>query len=301
MKISVVIPTYNRRESLIRSVISCFDQIEDFYEVIVVDDCSDICVFEVLSDISDLRLKIFKLDKNSGAPAARNFGMDQATGDFIALLDSDDEFCPEKVSELKMHLGDKDKKVIYYSSLYQRRSGKDLVRPTKGIRAGQDPLEYILIDDGLISTITLVFPKIFSNILKFDTEIKRHQDYDFCLNASQNGFDFYYIDKPLSIFNDDSDTGRITFSTGFGQSYDWFSSRSHFLTENAKIAFKSRVLSSMPGVNKFSGIKWVFSGFTKLPNQGLFSLVRSIIRVLFPRVYKIACSSYVALYSRIKS
>ncbi len=95
--VSVVIPVYNRNEILADAVRSALAQTYANIEVIVVDDCSTVPIDGSLASISDDRLKVIRRERNGGAGAARNTGIRAATGDYIAFLDSDDEWFPEKL------------------------------------------------------------------------------------------------------------------------------------------------------------------------------------------------------------
>ncbi len=98
VKVSVVIPTYNAEQTIGKAVKSVLSQTYAPYEIIVVDDCSTDNTVNVLRSFQDL--KIIHLKINSGPSIARNHGWDQATGDIIAFLDSDDEWHPEKLQTI---------------------------------------------------------------------------------------------------------------------------------------------------------------------------------------------------------
>ena len=100
--VSVIIPTYNRSNVILNSVNSVLNQTYKDLEVIVVDDCSDDETEIVLKSIKDQRLRYIKHEKNMGACAARNTGIDLAKGEFIAFHDSDDICRKERIEhELK--------------------------------------------------------------------------------------------------------------------------------------------------------------------------------------------------------
>ncbi len=97
-EVSVIIPTYNRLEMVLRAVDSVLKQHFKNFECIVVDDGSTDETFEKLSLIKDSRLKIVS-QKNKGVSAARNKAIDNSCGNYIALLDSDDEWEPRKLDK----------------------------------------------------------------------------------------------------------------------------------------------------------------------------------------------------------
>jgi glycosyltransferase involved in cell wall biosynthesis len=96
-KVSVVIPVYNREASIARAVRSALDQTVRDIEIIVVDDRSSDNTVEVLEQVTDTRIVMLRNEANAGAAAARNRGICAATGRFVAFLDSDDFWDPEKL------------------------------------------------------------------------------------------------------------------------------------------------------------------------------------------------------------
>lgn len=98
-KVSVVIPTYNREKTIARAVRSILAQTYENYEVLVVDDGSTDSTRKIVEGLGDDRIRYIDLGENSGASHARNVGIQMAECDYIAFLDSDDEWLPEKLSK----------------------------------------------------------------------------------------------------------------------------------------------------------------------------------------------------------
>ncbi len=96
-KISVIIPTCNRPELLPRAVKSVLNQTFNDFEVIVVDDGDKISAEKAMAQFSDQRIKYIKHEKRKGGGAARNTGLRNSQGDYIAFLDDDDEYLPDKL------------------------------------------------------------------------------------------------------------------------------------------------------------------------------------------------------------
>lgn len=96
-KVSVIITTYNRADLLPRAVNSVLSQTFEDYEVIIVDDCSTDHTQEVIAKFADSRIRPLRHEVNRGASAARNTGIANALGEYIAFLDDDDELTPNSV------------------------------------------------------------------------------------------------------------------------------------------------------------------------------------------------------------
>ena len=97
--VSVVISTYNRQEKLKRALASVLGQTLRDIEVIVVDNASTDATEEVVRNVKDLRVRYIRHDSNKGGPAARNTGIKHARAPYIALLDDDDEWMPQKLEK----------------------------------------------------------------------------------------------------------------------------------------------------------------------------------------------------------
>jgi glycosyltransferase involved in cell wall biosynthesis len=99
--VSVVIPVFNGGKTIARAIQSVLDQSHEVNEVIVIDDCSSdntLLHVEALQAISSIPIRILTTEVNSGPASARNLGWGHASGDFIAFLDADDIWHPEKIS-----------------------------------------------------------------------------------------------------------------------------------------------------------------------------------------------------------
>lgn len=100
--ISIIIPTYNRAHVIQRAVNSVLRQTYAAYELIIVDDGSTDDTADVIAGMQDHRISYIPLQENQGVAHARNAGIREAKYDYIAFLDSDDEWMPDKL-ELQMH------------------------------------------------------------------------------------------------------------------------------------------------------------------------------------------------------
>lgn len=104
-EISIIIPTYNRAEVLIRAIESSLKQSYQNWEIIIIDDCSTDITKETISlwiakdqVWLNRRVHYYQFDKNSGSPVKpRNYGVSKAKGKYIAFLDSDDAWLPNKL------------------------------------------------------------------------------------------------------------------------------------------------------------------------------------------------------------
>lgn len=99
-KVSIIMPAFNSQEFIVEAIESVINQTYTNWELIIIDDCSQDSTFEIIEKFSSLdsRISIIKNVNNSGAAISRNKGINYASGDYIAFLDSDDIWFPEKLA-----------------------------------------------------------------------------------------------------------------------------------------------------------------------------------------------------------
>jgi glycosyltransferase involved in cell wall biosynthesis len=98
-RVSIVLPIYNRAATLPRCVASVLAQTFSEFELIAVDDASTDNSTSIAEQFADPRIRLLRHEKNAGPSAARNTGIRAARGEFIALIDSDDEWLPDKLRQ----------------------------------------------------------------------------------------------------------------------------------------------------------------------------------------------------------
>lgn len=96
--VSVIMPSYNTAKYIAESIESVIGQTYPYWELIIVDDCSTDDTDSVVANyLTDTRIRYLKNEKNSGAAISRNYALREAKGKWIAFLDSDDVWLPEKL------------------------------------------------------------------------------------------------------------------------------------------------------------------------------------------------------------
>ena len=181
MKISVVIPTYNRYEPLKRALRSIYCQSHQPVEVIVIDDGSTDNTSKIAEDFP--KIKYF-YQGNRGVSSARNRGIKESTSDWIAFLDSDDEWHKYKLEEqVKLHKKDK---TLYMSYTDERwvRDSQTVNIPKKFKKFGGDIFENNLSHCIIAPSSALIHKKLFKSVGLFDEDLEVCEDYDLWLRIS---------------------------------------------------------------------------------------------------------------------
>ena len=97
--VSIIMPSYNTASFIADSIKSVLEQTYINWELIIVDDCSTDNTDEIVATFKDHRIRYFKNEKNSGAAVSRNKALREANGDYVAFLDSDDLWLPDKLEK----------------------------------------------------------------------------------------------------------------------------------------------------------------------------------------------------------
>ena len=196
MKISAIIPTFNRIDLLKRAIDSVLNQSIKPYDIIVVDDGST----DGTSDMIQQKYKSIKLiqQKNSGVSVARNNGIKNAQGDWIALLDSDDEWKKNKLEEQVNKLTDNPKYEFCHTNEIWIRNGIRVNQKKRHKKYGGFIFDKCL-DICRISPSSVLFNKnIFNHIGWFNDKLPVCEDYDLWLRITAE-FEILFIDKPLIV------------------------------------------------------------------------------------------------------
>tara|TARA_B100000886_G_C20420628_1_gene491385 strand:+ start:2105 stop:2941 length:837 start_codon:yes stop_codon:yes gene_type:complete len=194
LKISVIIPTYNRKHTLHRAIDSVLNQTFKPLEIIVVDDGSNDGTGEWVEEIYPSIKYIFI--KNSGVSAARNTGVRSANGQWIAFLDSDDEWMPEKLEQQTLLLGADREAALCHTNEIWIRNGVRVNQLKKHTKFGGYIFEKCLDMCRISPSSAILSKKLFTSIGYFDESLKVCEDYDMWLRVAAK-HKILFLDYPL--------------------------------------------------------------------------------------------------------
>ncbi len=214
-KVSVIIPAYNVENFISKAVISALEQTEQSLEVIIIDDSSKDQTVQVINRITDPRVKLLINQENLGASASRNRGIKAAQGEWIALLDSDDWYAPERLEKLlEVSRVKPDADLISDDIFYIKENEKypwstllsesdEYISSVKKI----DPIYFVEKDLPISRGLYLGLTKplirkdfLLTKNLEFDTSIKVCHDFWLYLNCLINQANFYFIPEPFYFY-----------------------------------------------------------------------------------------------------
>ncbi len=196
--VSIILPTYDRAALLPRSIESVLGQTYGDFELIVVDDGSQDDTAAVVAEYSDQRIQYLKLTSNCGLSAARNVGLSQARGEYIAFQDSDDEWLPDKLGrQTREFAAHPAAAVIYGDMLRMCADGQVLYFRSPTIARGQlvNPQTRCWQSYMLAMQPALLRRCCFDR-LRFDEQLVMFEDLDLYLRVAQH-YEFRHLHEPL--------------------------------------------------------------------------------------------------------
>ena len=221
--VSIITPVYNGAEFLDRSIKSVLAQTYANWELLLIDDGSvDNSIQVIQNYIDDDRIKLIKNKINSGIPLTRNKGIEQAEGEYIALLDQDDEWFPEKLEKQIDQFKKLDKSFgLVYSNIEVRYDDGKFSNKKREIQPELEKeknLKLMLLRNLISSPTVLIRKEVLDDVGKFDPLILwGGDDYDLWLRIAYK-YKFLLVDQVLCTRyehqkNYSADKKRMMFKT----------------------------------------------------------------------------------------
>ncbi len=200
IQVSVIIPVYNREQTIEKALKSIQAQTFPFWEAIVVDDGSTDNTCSIVSQMAkkDKRIHLIQHEQNLKAQAARNTGIRSAKGQWIAFLDSDDEYLPESIGK-RLELAQTQNVPAVHSDGYIIRPGQDKelyhIPPLTG-----NIYKKVLESEGPIFQGLLVKKKALEAMGYLDENIKAYQEWETIIRLAKDN-EFAFCAQPTFIYD----------------------------------------------------------------------------------------------------
>ncbi|MCK5311333.1 MAG: glycosyltransferase [Desulfobacteraceae bacterium] len=208
--VSVVIPTYNRKDIISRAIESVYNQIYKNYEIIIVDDGSTDGTVDYLKEHYNNKIH-YVFQKNRGASSARNKGISKAKGKYIAFLDSDDEWVDTKLETQVAFLKKNPEIALLCGKTYRSDNIKKVNTPLTEEITGN--LFTTLYSHSFVSTPTVIVKKeILDQVGAFDLNYKSAEDFDLWLKITHE-YKCAFLPDLVAVVNrgdDNLSTDKIT-------------------------------------------------------------------------------------------
>lgn len=196
--VSVIIPTYNRQELVVRAIKSIINQTYTNLEILVVDDASNDNTEVEVKKINDNRIKFIKNTINKGVSYSRNIGIKEAKGEIIVLQDSDDESFPNRIEEQARVLFKSD------SSIGGVYCGKELIDSNTGeiinVNLTATDFKHNFVNGEYILTpgtgLLMMRKSVFEDVGYFDESLRARVDTELAIRVAKK-YNYAFVNKVL--------------------------------------------------------------------------------------------------------
>lgn len=202
MKISIITPVYNAAKYLDKTYHSVISQLHKDWEWILIDDRSIDDSWSILKSFKEIdqRIKIFQNPTNSGPSFSRNFGLNNAAGEYIAFLDADDEWFPEKLGRQLEFMIKNKLNSSCHPYLAMDESGKVIKTIDVPPKATKNDLQAF----NPLATSFMMVKKEAIGSLRFDLSLRRRQDWIFWFHLLEKSGDCLSLTETLGKYRKDS-------------------------------------------------------------------------------------------------
>ncbi len=193
--VSIIMPAYNTGECIAQSIRSVLSQTYENWELLIVDDCSTDNTCQVVSSFADTRIRLLRNEANAGAAVSRNFALREAKGRYIAFLDSDDLWEPEKLATQLAFMEEKGYAFTYTDYRIVSPDGT----PSPYVCTGPNRVTKAkLYCYCYFSTITVLYDAQVVGLIQI-ADIKKNNDYAMWFQAADKT-DMHRLPRCLSYY-----------------------------------------------------------------------------------------------------
>ena len=248
--VSVVIPTFGRPDLMRRAVQTALSQTVRDIEVIVVIDGDDPATRAELASIRDDRLRISSHPTQQGAGAARDRGAAEATSDWVALLDDDDEWLPGKLAAQLAAVPAEPAVLMTLSRVVSATAA--FIRPGEAYDESI-PVDEWLFDrrtwtrggESFLQCSSLMMPRALFGLIRF-ADMQQHDDWEFVLRAvKQHGYRLITVAEPLVIYHMPELRASLSRTHTWDRSILWAVNLRPIMTRRAMSGFLLTVAAQM--------------------------------------------------------
>jgi len=283
--VSVIIPTYNRPSLVGRAIKSVLGQSYQDFELIVVDGSSDDETKEVVKGFGDRRIRYVSETGRRGLSNARNMGIRSSMGDYVALLDDDDEWLPYK---LEMQVDLLDRLTENYGVVYSGyRTEQDGRIAGEYYPAERGDVYARMLKGSILSVPTIIIRRsCFEVVGYFDEELPSCEDWDMWIRLAKE-YKFEYVPEILAVYHIHGD--QMTFDqSGLILGVEGVLKKHHedFSRNRKTLAEQYRYLGALYYLtgDKAEGTRFMFRSMKLNPIQN--GIVHVLAALITPDIYR---------------
>jgi len=295
---SVVIPTYNRADTIQSTLDACWQQSDTDFEIVLIDDGSVDNTETVVSQIKDSRLRYIRQD-NAGPAAARNHGMREAQGDYIAFLDSDDVWYPEHLASVREAIS-QGHDFIYSQIIVDRGVDRYWIKPTRAMSADESIFDYLYKSGGFIQTSTMVVSRALAQRVQWDENVTYGDNDQFAIDLSHAGAVPYMLPHAQTLYCDIMNPAALSKlpmlgggNTKYTNFIDWMATQKKHMSKEAWLGFRAHHES--PALAHSAPRECVAVVWRAYRQNviGVKGLLRQLVQTFAPRLYRRLVDTYV--------
>ena len=195
--VSVIIPYYKKRNFVRETIDSVINQTYDNFEILIIYDDTNLNDLEFLQEISKLdnRIKIINNKKRLGAGLSRNIGIEQSNGRYVAFIDADDTWLPDKLKDQISFMKKKNYQISHTSyfiidekkRVVGQRNARDLLSIDEVLKSCDIGLSTVIIEKKIITKTSTKFPQLVTK-----------EDFVFWLSLLKKNYKFYALESNLT-------------------------------------------------------------------------------------------------------
>lgn len=200
--VSIIMPNYNSEKYLEEAIKSVINQTYKNWELVIADDCSTDRSVEVIKQFNDERIKLLSTGKNAGAAVARNKAIDNAKGKWIAFLDSDDLWNPEKLEKQLAFMTNKNVPFSFTHYYFDRNDGNlSEFAPKKDEYSYKDILKHCYIGCSTVIYNVDTLGKVYMPV-----EAEKREDFGCWLSILKRGYSAVCLHELLTTNKEHQDS-----------------------------------------------------------------------------------------------
>ncbi len=288
--VSVIIPSHNRAQYIKRAIESVKAQTYADFEIVVVDDGSTEDLQSVVTLCSP-DIRYIRHERSLGSAEARNSGIRNARGRFVAFLDSDDIWLPEKLDRQMNHVLNQPEpyNTVCYCQVIMYNGAVKVLSSDREIERHEHIAEYLFKRAPLLQSSSLLLSKKLLLHTKFDKASGNCDDLDLSIRLHAGGAHFSMVKQPLLIFFNDIREDRVSCPQNFSSLISWLDARKTLISDRArKRILAHRAWSMYKGGEKKLALTFVLTAaFSRSisPVETVLFLLRCFLPERSVRIY----------------
>lgn len=283
--VSIIVPTYQRAHILGRAYQSVANQTFQNWELLIVDDGSTDGTEGIVNhwNRKDSRIRFLKRPESrpKGPSACRNIGIENAQGTYVAFLDSDDEWLPQRLEAAVGFIEKSGVKAIYSGALVQGKKA-NYMRASRSLKNGESVFDFILNPETFAQTSTLVLHKDIASQVSFLETMTHHEDYDFFIKVSRLTEWTYFENYDVVVHWEDNSKRKVN----YGNCLDFFTMYK-YESQDRDLRIKYLSYMSEDLVSRGGETRFLKKYQSLLKEEGLDLSLRKRFLFLSPRLFRV--------------